>query len=61
MTKKEHIVRHKKLHAALDELLADFVAIECRGISNVPLTEFLEWSQAQTKNPRTESRLRQIS
>ena len=61
MTKKEHIARHKKLHAALDELLADFIHIECRGISNVPLTEFLEWSHAQTKNPRTESRLRQIS
>ena len=52
----EHIERHKALHAALDELVGDFLAHECaypntRGPSNITVMELIEWSQRQTLNP----------
>lgn len=53
MTREEHIKRHRELHRALDELLADF--IQCNPwkleFLTTPLKELLEWSYKQTIDP----------
>ena len=51
MTHKEHIMRHKMLHAYLDELLADFLTFNNRAPLDTPLIEFLKWSYSQTIDP----------
>jgi hypothetical protein len=56
MTRDEHIARHKLLHQALDELLADFLQCECaypsaRGPSDITMRELMEWSYQQTILP----------
>jgi hypothetical protein len=51
MNKKEHIKRHKLLHAYLDELLADWIG-ETEGLpSKCTLMEFTRWSHQQTIKP----------
>ena len=57
MTRDEHIARHKKLHEALDELVADFITHNGIGdylLGKVSIMRLIEWSCEQTKNP-TES------
>lgn len=55
MTKQEHIKIHKKLHKALDELIADWVDNQpkekYKGITETTILELIEWSCEQTKNP----------
>ena len=51
MNRRQHIKRHKKLHGALDELLADFVAQTGSVISQTSVFDLLEWSYKQTINP----------
>jgi hypothetical protein len=50
----DHIERHKRLHKAFDELLADFIAHTEKLPSKVSVVELLEWSYAQTQNPSEE-------
>ena len=51
MNTKKHIKRHKELHQALDELLADFINHTEKLPSRTTLVEFMEWSHSQTINP----------
>ena len=51
MTKKEHIKKHKELHASLDELLADFITHTEKFPSQATIMELIDWSFEQTKNP----------
>jgi hypothetical protein len=54
MTLEEHITRHKKLHNALDELLADWIensGLEQPYPSKHTILELVEWSHQQTINP----------
>lgn len=53
MTKEEHIERHRILHDALDELLADYIkhAPSIPWPSEVPIIELCKWSAKQAKNP----------
>ncbi len=46
-----HITRHKELHAALDNLAADYVAHTGKLLSETSVLELLGWSYKQTKNP----------
>jgi hypothetical protein len=46
-----HKARHMILHAALDELVADFVTNTQRLPSETSLTELMEWSYEQTHKP----------
>jgi len=54
MNKKEHIERHKLLHKNLDELIADYVSMTRKLLSESTIFELMEWSHEQTKNPTTE-------
>ena len=51
MTKEEHIERHKKLHDALDELLADFLYHTTALPSKTPILKLMQWSRKQTIDP----------
>jgi hypothetical protein len=56
MTREEHIARHGMLHAALDELLADWITHSPRdGPTRLPsehkIMALLEWSHQQTIEP----------
>jgi len=53
MNKLEHLQRHKELHAALDELFADYIAhhVTGSGFLQMPLIELINWSSRQAKNP----------
>jgi len=59
MTTKEHRKRHKELHHALDELIADWAAHqrfpgpgeEPKVYSNTTIAELMEWSYQQTVKP----------
>ena len=51
MNRKEHIVRHKKLHKSLDELIADYICCTKKMLTDTTLMEFMEWSYQQTINP----------
>ena len=53
MTRDEHIARHKTLHAALDELFADYIGHhrEETAFTQMPLIKLLTWSKEQTENP----------
>lgn len=48
-----HKARHKELHAALDELFADYISHhpDQSGFLNMPLIDLIDWSYDQTKNP----------
>lgn len=57
MTRKEHIKRHKMLHAMADELYADYLVHNLPGCPEVqdffPVTvnELMSWSHKQTTDP----------
>ncbi len=49
MTPEEQ--KHIELHKALDELLADFITHTNEPVLDRPITDLVEWSYEQTKNP----------
>lgn len=50
-TREEHIARHKELHKALDELVADWI-VHTKGRPNEgTIMDLIVWSHTQTKNP----------
>lgn len=51
MTREEHIERHKELHAALDELVADMITHSGKRPSQMTVYELMKWSGDQTRNP----------
>jgi hypothetical protein len=53
MTPEEHRKRHVELHAALDELWADYITHHPQEfrVSQMPLERLLTWSYEQTINP----------
>lgn len=51
MTRAKHIARHKILHQAFDELLADWITHTGRLPSQATIFELMEWSYAQTISP----------
>lgn len=53
MTKQEHIEVHKKLHASLDQLVADAIQEGNGGFSPSRMTvmELITWSHQQTIEP----------
>lgn len=55
MTPDEHRFRHVELHAALDELVADFITHRNRMPSKSTILELMEWSHQQTRTPTEES------
>jgi len=51
MNAKEHKERHKRLHASLDELVADFID-HTEGLpSKTTLLALMNWSYEQTLKP----------
>lgn len=49
---KNHIQRHKELHAMLDELVADFISDKKIILLNdISVMELMEWSYSQTIQP----------
>lgn len=56
LTRARHIARHKELHLALDELVADFLEMNDAALpSNTTVMDLMRWSHRQTVNP-TEKR-----
>jgi hypothetical protein len=53
MTHEEHIEEHKKLHEALDELLADYFT-HAKGSTKDTILNLMAWSYAETINPTEE-------
>jgi hypothetical protein len=51
MEKKAHIKRHKELHKCLDELIADMIKHTTALPSTTSVSELMDWSYKQTKNP----------
>ena len=51
MTTNEHIEKHKELHRALDELIADYILTTKKGLQNTNLLQLIEWSHEQTIKP----------
>ena len=63
LTREEHIQRHKDLHKALDELVADWIAHNYhlpmdnfpeksyKGLSGTSIQQLMEWSSQQVENP----------
>ena len=54
MDREEHIKRHKELHKALDELVADFISHNKVGDylpSKVTVMRLIQWSCEQTYDP----------
>lgn len=51
MTREEHIEKHKQLHNALDELVADYITQTGKRLTTSNLMELIEWSFQQTINP----------
>lgn len=47
----DHAERHKELHAALDELAADYINHTEKRPSKVALLEFMLWSASQMNTP----------
>ena len=51
LTPEGHKARHKELHRALDELVADFIR-HTQGLpSKTTLLTFMQWSSEQCENP----------
>jgi len=46
-----HAERHKELHAALDELVADYINHTEKRPSKVTLLKFMLWSATQMNSP----------
>lgn len=51
MTRKEHIEHHLRLHKALDELVADYIAHTKMLPSNSTVIDLIRWSFEQTEDP----------
>ncbi len=55
MTTEEHKARHRELHKALDELVADYIDTQAypsaKGLIETTVMELIEWSHAQTISP----------
>ena len=51
LSKEEHTERHKFLHKALDELVADYIQHTENLPSKTMLAQFMDWSHKQTINP----------
>lgn len=53
LTSDEHKARHKQLHKAFDELLADWMHHHPDRTSflNAPVSELMRWSFEQTQEP----------
>lgn len=51
ITKREHLKRHKELHKALDELVADFILCTDKRPSTSTVMELMEWAHQQTQKP----------
>lgn len=66
MTKEAHIKRHKALHKALDELVADWIACSApvEGMQRLPskrsVLSLMEWSHRQTIMPEDPATAAQI-
>ena len=56
MTREEHIEAHKRLHAALDDLFADYIRHhhEITNFLERPISELAQWSYEQTLDPTEE-------
>ena len=54
-TREGHIKRHKELHKALDELMADMIDHTHKMPSQTTVMEMAEWSHQQTINPTERS------
>jgi len=52
MTHSEHKEKHKILHKALDELVADFISHTEKMPSDTTVLELMKWSQGQTVKPQ---------
>jgi len=50
---EQHKARHVELHAALDELFADYIGHhpDQHGFLEMPLINLINWSASQAKNP----------
>jgi hypothetical protein len=53
LSPEEHKARHVHLHAALDELFADYIEQhpDEHQFTQMPLIKLINWSFGQTKNP----------
>ena len=52
MTYEEHKSRHRVLHSALDEIVADYLAWNRdHSLTNTNLMELMDWSRRQTQYP----------
>lgn len=55
MNREDHIKRHKELHGSFDELLADWIGSQPRGLTkplgNTSIMELVKWSIKQIKDP----------
>lgn len=53
MTEREHKEKHRQLHEALDELLADFIehSEDSSTLLCTPIIKLMEWSSKQVKEP----------
>ncbi len=54
MSPEVHAQRHKELHKAVDELVADHIRHTGGLPSTTTVLELLEWSYLQCKNPTPE-------
>jgi hypothetical protein len=54
MSNSQHIERHKELHKAFDELLADYLLYSKKVPGEIPVFELMKWSYQQTLEPQEE-------
>jgi hypothetical protein len=52
MNKQEHLKRHLELHAALDELVADWIMHTQSLPSRSTVMDLMRWSHTQTQEDR---------
>lgn len=51
MKPEEHRARHQALHDSLDELVADFISVTDKKLSEISIFELMEWSHKQSLCP----------
>ncbi len=51
MNEKKHMERHRELHKALDELVADWISHTEKLPSRSTVMELMQWSYEQTTKP----------
>jgi hypothetical protein len=51
LNREDHIKRHKELHRALDELMADMITHTWMLPSRTTVMELARWASEQTENP----------